>query len=91
MPVQTPVISFASPKGGAGKTTAALVLASELLQQLKKPVTIIDADPNRGEDTKRNLKHVWCLFSLVKAKKTFNVGDRSLPEQHALFPRRIDA
>ena len=27
-----PVISFASPKGGAGKTTATLILASELLQ-----------------------------------------------------------
>jgi chromosome partitioning protein len=46
MPAKTPVISHASPKGGAGKTTATLILASELLQQLKKPVTIIDADPN---------------------------------------------
>jgi hypothetical protein len=46
----------------------------------------------RGEDTKRNLKHVGYLFSLVKARrKLFNVGDRSLPERHALFPRRIDA
>jgi chromosome partitioning protein len=46
MPAIAPVISFASPKGGAGKTTATLILASELLQQLQKPVTIIDADPN---------------------------------------------
>jgi chromosome partitioning protein len=46
MSAQTPVISLASPKGGAGKTTATLTLASELIQQLQKPVTIIDADPN---------------------------------------------
>ena len=40
-----PTIVFASPKGGAGKTTAAVVLASELAR--KAPVTLIDADPNR--------------------------------------------
>jgi hypothetical protein len=31
------------------------------------------------------------LLPRESAKKTFNVGDRSLPERHALFPRRIDA
>lgn len=41
-----PVIAFANPKGGAGKTTAALLLASELASQSAK-VTIIDADPER--------------------------------------------
>lgn len=39
-----PTVVFVSPKGGAGKTTAALVLASELARS--KPVTVIDADPN---------------------------------------------
>ena len=43
---KTPVIAFVSPKGGAGKTTAALTLAGELIAQMDKPVTIIDADPN---------------------------------------------
>jgi len=43
---KTPVIVFASPKGGAGKTTASLVLASELSEQFEGTVTIIDADPN---------------------------------------------
>lgn len=38
------VISFANPKGGAGKTTSALLLASELAD-CKAIVTIIDADP----------------------------------------------
>lgn len=39
-----PTIVFVSPKGGAGKTTAALILACELARSA--PVTIIDADPN---------------------------------------------
>tara|TARA_B100001105_G_scaffold238045_1_gene214937 strand:+ start:1628 stop:2314 length:687 start_codon:yes stop_codon:yes gene_type:complete len=41
-----PTIAFANPKGGAGKTTAALLLASELAAKGAK-VTIIDADPER--------------------------------------------
>lgn len=39
-----PTIVFLSPKGGAGKTTAALVLASQLARGAQ--VTVIDADPN---------------------------------------------
>lgn len=39
-----PTIAFISPKGGVGKTTAALLLASQLARGAK--VTIIDADPN---------------------------------------------
>lgn len=39
-----PTIVFVSPKGGAGKTTAALILSSELARGA--PVTVIDADPN---------------------------------------------
>jgi chromosome partitioning protein len=41
-----PTIVFASPKGGAGKSTSAVVLASELAKK-GAAVTIIDADPNR--------------------------------------------
>lgn len=41
-----PVIAFANPKGGAGKTTTALLLATELAQRGAR-VTIIDADPER--------------------------------------------
>ena len=41
-----PVISFASPKGGVGKTTAALLLATELAQK-GVGVTVIDADPEQ--------------------------------------------
>jgi chromosome partitioning protein len=41
-----PTIVFASPKGGAGKSTSAVMLATELAGQ-GASVTIIDADPNR--------------------------------------------
>lgn len=41
-----PVISFANAKGGAGKTTAALLLATELAHQGYR-VAILDADPQR--------------------------------------------
>jgi chromosome partitioning protein len=42
-----PVITFSSPKGGAGKTTAATILATVLTEQGAE-VTIIDADPNKN-------------------------------------------
>lgn len=41
-----PTIVFASPKGGAGKSTSAVVLASELAGK-GAAVTVIDADPNK--------------------------------------------
>ena len=41
-----PTIVFASPKGGVGKSTAAILLATELVGH-KAAVTVIDADPNR--------------------------------------------
>lgn len=41
-----PTISFANPKGGAGKTTSALLLASELASKGAR-ITIIDADPEK--------------------------------------------
>ena len=39
-----PTVAFISPKGGVGKTTAALLLASEIARGAG--VTVIDADPN---------------------------------------------
>jgi chromosome partitioning protein len=41
-----PTIVFASPKGGVGKSTSAVLLATELAAK-GASVTIIDADPNR--------------------------------------------
>lgn len=40
-----PTITFASSKGGCGKSTAAVLLASALAEQ--SAVTLIDADPNQ--------------------------------------------
>ena len=40
-----PTIVFATPKGGAGKSTSAVLLATELAASGAK-ITIIDADPN---------------------------------------------
>jgi chromosome partitioning protein len=42
-----PVITFSSPKGGAGKTTAATILGTELAAR-GASVTMIDADPNKN-------------------------------------------
>jgi chromosome partitioning protein len=42
-----PVITLSSPKGGAGKTTAATILAT-ILAERGAAVTIIDADPNKN-------------------------------------------
>src|ERR1700712_5934441 len=41
-----PVVVFANPKGGAGKSTSALVLALTLAEA-GATVTVIDSDPNR--------------------------------------------
>ena len=41
-----PTIVFASPKGGVGKSTSAVLLATELARK-GADVTIIDADPNK--------------------------------------------
>ena len=40
-----PTIVFASPKGGAGKSTSAVVLGCELARK-GAAVAMIDADPN---------------------------------------------
>jgi chromosome partitioning protein len=42
-----PVITISSPKGGAGKTTAATILATELAER-GVAVIVIDADPNKN-------------------------------------------
>jgi chromosome partitioning protein len=41
-----PIVVTANPKGGAGKSTATLILA-QTLANLGASVTVIDADPNR--------------------------------------------
>ncbi|WP_230771802.1 ParA family protein [Sphingomonas sp. Leaf4] len=42
-----PTIAIASPKGGAGKSTTAVILATEFAHA-GVPVTLLDCDPNRS-------------------------------------------
>ena len=42
-----PVIVMASPKGGVGKSTCAVLLASEFAR-MKADVTVLDCDPNKS-------------------------------------------
>ena len=44
--LKMPVISFANPKGGAGKSTSALILATQLAEH-GGTVAVIDADPEQ--------------------------------------------
>ena len=41
-----PTVVFANPKGGAGKSTSAVILATQLALKGAE-VTILDADPNK--------------------------------------------
>lgn len=69
-----PVITFANTKGGAGKTTAVLLLATEL-ERMGFSVTVLDADPqfwitrwreNSGDKTKIKVVPYVTLPSLEK-------------------------
>ena len=42
-----PVIVMASPKGGVGKSTCAVLLASEFAR-MGADVTVLDCDPNKS-------------------------------------------
>lgn len=67
-----PTIVFASSKGGAGKTTAAIILASELARQ-GASVTLIDADPN--QHTAKWAKKDGCPDSIILIE---NAGEESI-------------
>lgn len=67
-----PVISFSSPKGGAGKTTAATLLATELAER-GVAVVVIDADPNKNVLDWANLPGKPASLSVVG-----DVGEESI-------------
>jgi chromosome partitioning protein len=70
-----PVIVFANPKGGAGKTTAALMLASELASR-GAHIVILDADPEKWITQWSRLPGCPSTIEVVS-----EVSEDSIPEQ----------
>ncbi|MEW9616548.1 ParA family protein [Shinella sp. S4-D37] len=78
-----PVITFANTKGGAGKTTAVLLLATELAR-LGFRVSVLDADPQHWitrwhENSEGLLGNRLCVVPYV----TMGTIDRQLAEEKA--------
>lgn len=69
-----PTIVFVSPKGGVGKTTAALLLSLELADA--RPVTVIDADPNHPIAAWGRGAEVPATLSIVADVDEDNILDR---------------
>lgn len=69
-----PTIVFVSPKGGAGKTTSALVLASQLARGAN--VTVIDADPNHPIATWAKGPNVPANLAVVSDADEENIMDK---------------
>jgi chromosome partitioning protein len=69
-----PVISFISPKGGVGKTTAATLLATQLAR--KADVIVIDADPNRPFAAWAQIKGTPERLTLISDANQDNILDK---------------
>lgn len=69
-----PTVVFVSPKGGVGKTTSALLLATQLASLYD--VTVIDADPNRPIKTWATGGHTPARMSIVSDADEDNVIER---------------
>jgi chromosome partitioning protein len=59
-----PIITFANTKGGAGKTTVALVLSTELARRGHR-VTLLDADPQQWATRWHRLSGASVNFSVM--------------------------
>ena len=78
-----PVIAVSNPKGGAGKSTTTLLLATYLAQQ-GATVTVLDADPNQPiMDWKRN-GHSKTTLRIVGGVREHNLME-ILEEQSSQF------
>lgn len=69
-----PTIVFVSPKGGAGKTTAALVLSSQIARGAG--VTVIDADPNHPIKTWADSDTAPAQLSVISDADEENIIER---------------
>jgi chromosome partitioning protein len=69
-----PTIVFVSPKGGAGKTTSALVLAEQLARSTD--VVVVDADPNHPIQTWANGEHTPRKLRVISDADEENMIER---------------
>lgn len=73
-----PTIVFATSKGGAGKTTATIILASELARQGEDKsisIALIDADPNQHSANWAKKEGVPSNIKLIKSTNEENILD----------------
>ncbi|MDP9809662.1 chromosome partitioning protein [Rhizobium tibeticum] len=73
-----PVITFANTKGGAGKTTAVLLLATELAQKGYR-VTILDADPQhwitRWHEVSGHVRNISVIDFVTSASLPLHIAE----------------
>jgi chromosome partitioning protein len=79
-----PIITFANTKGGAGKTTAALVLATELARRGHR-VAMLDTDPQQWITRWHRLSGAAMEFALVSG-----VTEETIEQQIKDVKKRTD-
>jgi chromosome partitioning protein len=79
-----PVITFANTKGGAGKTTVALVLADELARQNKR-VAVVDADPQQWVSRWSRLSAAAVNFTVVS-----DIDESSIEQSIKTLKKKMD-
>lgn len=67
-----PVIVMASPKGGVGKSTCAVLLASEFAR-MGADVTVLDCDPNKSHPVGIS----WRTFRCDLEERRWSLRDRT--------------
>ncbi len=78
------IIAFANTKGGAGKTTVALVLAGELARQNKR-VAVVDADPQQWVSRWSKLSTDAVNFTVVS-----DIDESSIEQSIKTLKKKMD-